>query len=192
MTAAEPRIPPKPISNEAFGMVLFLVVELMFFAGLASTYTVLRTGTANWKPDGLASLMSPLSMGNTVLLFVSAGSYFFATRALRREDTVGFRLHLSFTLALAVTFVGIQVYESGRLLDLLPMSDNLFGSVFYTYIGLHALHVVGGVALLAHVLFHGFRGQYNRYRHTAVTLTGWYWYFVVLVWVFIYLALYVY
>ena len=87
-------------------MILFLVAELMFFSGLASTYTVLRSGASTWKPEGLASLSSSLSMANTFLLFASAGSYFFATRALRREDPVFFRLHLSFTLLLALTFVG--------------------------------------------------------------------------------------
>ena len=180
------------MSNESFGMILFLIAELMFCAGLASTYTVLRTGSANWKPEGLASLASPLAVANTVLLFVSAASYFLATRALRREDTVFFRLHLTFTLLLALTFVAVQVHEFERLMHLLPMGGNLFGSVFYTFVGLHALHVIGGVVLLGHVLFHAVRGRYNRYRHTAVTLTGWYWYFVVAVWLFVFLALYIY
>jgi len=180
------------VSNEQFGMVLFLIAEIMFFAGLASTYTVLRNGTAEWKPAGLTSLASGLSIANTVLLFISAGSYFLAARALRREDPNGFRLYLGFTLALATTFVGIQIVETMRLLNALPMEGNIFGSVFYTYIWLHGLHVVGGVIFLGYVFVGAFQGRYHRYRHTGVTLAGWYWYFVVLVWVFLFLGLYVY
>jgi cytochrome c oxidase subunit 3 len=193
-STVETRVPRSSavISNETFGVLLFLISDTMFFAGLASTYTVLRVGSAQWRPPELPSLVSGLAVSNTVLLFASAASVFLATRAIRREDPIGLRLHLSFSIVLGLTFLAIQIRESMRLLKIVPMDGNLFGSVFYTYVGLHGVHVLGGLIFLGVVLWNALRGKYHRYRATPVLLASYYWYFVVLVWVFIFLGLYVF
>jgi cytochrome c oxidase subunit 3 len=172
-------------------MLLFLVGEMMFFAGLMSTYIVLRLGAEAWRPRGLPPLWRGLSLGNTLLLCVSGISMYLSRRSIRREDPVGLRLYLGITMALGLSFVAIQAYEYQRLMRIVPMAGNLFGSVFYWTGFLHALHVVVGIILLAFVLWRALRGKYHRYRSTGVTVSSLYWYFVVLVWVFLFIALYV-
>ena len=93
---------------------------------------------------------------------------------------------------LGAAFVGIQTYECGRLLRQLPLEGNIFGGVFYTFIGLHAIHVAAGLILLAYVFVNALRARYTRYHAEGVTVAALYWYFVVVVWVFLYLALYVF
>ena len=173
-------------------MVLLIVAELMFFGALASTYVVLRSGAKVWRPPELPELVSPLSLSNCVVLATSALSMFLAARAARREDPVGTRFHLGFGTLFGSVFVGIQCFEMARLMRIVPMSGNLFGSVFHTYIALHAVHVLGGIVILFCVLWKSLRGKYHRYRHTGVLVAGYYWYFVVLVWGFLYVALYLY
>lgn len=190
LSHAQPR-PPAQISNETFGMVLFLIAEVMFFAGLVSAYIVLRSGVAVWRPASLPSLYRGLSISNTVLLCLSACSMGVAQLAARRGDNAGLKLFLGVTLALGATFIGVQVYELQRLMHIVPLAGNVFGSVFYTLTGLHGIHVLGGVVLLGTVLWKAAHGRYNRRHATGVTLSALYWHFVVIVWVFLFAALYV-
>jgi cytochrome c oxidase subunit 3 len=172
-------------------MVLFLIAEVMFFAALVSAYIVLRKGAPEWPPRGLPPLARGLSVSNTVLLCLSAGSMLLSTRAVRRDDPDGLKLYLGITMALGMTFLGVQAYELLRLAGIIPVGEKLFRSVFYTVAGLHGVHVAGGVALLGLVLWRAFRGRYNPYRSAGVTISSLYWYFVVVVWVFLFFALYV-
>lgn len=172
-------------------MLLFLVAEIMFFAGLVSAYIVLRSGTAVWRPQGLPPLARGLSVSNTVLLCLSAVSTRLSQRAVLRNDFQGLRLYLGVTLLIGLTFLGVQGYEFHRLHEMVPYSGNVFGSVFYTLSGLHGLHVAGGVVWLALVTVQALRGLYSKSRCVGVSLFALYWYFVVIVWVFLFFALYV-
>lgn len=172
-------------------MLLFLIAECMFFAGLVSAYIVLRTGALQWRPVGLPTLVGGLSISNTVLLSLSGVSTLFAQRALARNDRQGLKQFLSVTLLAGVTFVGIQAYEFYRLHEIVPASGNIFGSVFYWYVGFHCAHVLVGVAWLLRVFRNASRGEYARERSTGVTVFALYWHFVVLVWIFLFFALYV-
>ena len=191
-SAAALQRPRGGISNEFFAMVLVIVAEVMFFGGLASAYTVLRTGAVTWRPPQTPDLVSALSIGNSVILFLSGIAVALAWRAVRRDDPAMFKFYLGTGLALGLVFVGIQGYELARLHRVVPMDGSLFGSIFYTYVGLHAAHVLGGVVLLVRVFVNALRGAYHRYRHAGVMAAAIYWLFVVAVWAFIYLALYVY
>ena len=181
----------KPISKEALGMVLFLIAETMFFAAFVGAYIVVRLASPHWRPGVLEDMVSALVIGNSVILLVSAFSMAFAQRATRRDDPAGLQLWVSASLLLGALFVGGQVLEFRRLLKLVPFGGNIFGSVFYSLSGFHALHVMGGVILLVYVLVNAFRGKYNAYRATGVHMAAAYWYFVGVVWIFLFYGLYI-
>jgi len=172
-------------------MVLFLVAEVMFFAGLVSAYVVLRTGAPEWRPAGLPPLARGLSVSNCALLCLSAVSTVLAQRRGRHRDTSGIKLYLLVTLAIGATFVGVQVYEIQRLSRVVPYTGSIFGNVFYTLIALHGVHVLGGLVGLAVVLYRAARGRFEGVRPVAVDLFALYWYFVIAVWIFLFFALYV-
>jgi cytochrome c oxidase subunit 3 len=165
---------------------------MMFFAGLVSTYIVLRTGAVTWRPASLPPLYEGLSIPNTVLLCLSGVSMALAQLAVRRGNVGALKFSLWATMALGATFVAIQVHEFQRLMQIVPFHGNVFGSVFYALSGLHGLHVLGGVILLATVVWKASHGQYGRRRETGVIVAALYWYFVVAVWLFLFVALYVF
>jgi heme/copper-type cytochrome/quinol oxidase subunit 3 len=78
-------------------------------------------------------------------------------------------------------FLAGQWLEFQRLGGWRP-ADGVYNMLFGTLAGLHGLHVVGGLALLAVVLYRAQCGQFSARRHLAVTAATYYWYFVVVVW----------
>ncbi|MBI4604541.1 MAG: heme-copper oxidase subunit III [Planctomycetes bacterium] len=189
----QPERPAQGISNETFGMILFLIAEVMFFAALVSTYIVLRNGVLVWRPANLPPLVSWISIANTATLCASAATMLLALRSVRRDDPDGLKLYLGSTLLLGCTFVAAQAYDLWRLLGFVTWRGNVFGSVFYALCGLlHGLHVLGGLAILACVTLRALRGRYHRYKATGVIAAGLYWHFVVAVWLFLFFALYVF
>jgi len=183
--------PSARISNEVFGMVLLIVAETMFFAAFVSTYVVSRTSAGQWRPADLPPLVTPLSIGNSVVLAASGVSMLLALLAVRRDDPVGLKLYLTITCALGLAFVGIQAFEFFRLMQVVPFGGSSFGNCFYVLGGVHGVHVLAGVILLCVVLANAIKGRYHRYRSTGVLLSSFYWWFVVIVWAFLFTALYV-
>lgn len=182
---------PSRISNEVFGMALFIVAETMFFAAFVSAYVVSRTSAGQWRPDDLPPLVTPASVGNAAVLAASGVSMLLALLAVRRDDPGGLKLYLTITCVLGLAFAGIQAFELSRLMRFVPWGGSSFGNCFYVLGGVHALHVLGGVVLLSIVLANAVRGKYHRYRAMGVLLASFYWWFVVIVWAFLFTALYV-
>jgi heme/copper-type cytochrome/quinol oxidase subunit 3 len=175
------------MKNETFGMYLFLLAEVMFFAALASVYTVLRNSAPEWHIAPVTSA----AYANLAVLIASGITMWLGGRAIRREDPIGLRIWLGITIVLGTAFLGAQVYEFFRLWPEIPLRT-VYGGVFYVYSALHGVHVLGGLIFLGVILIRGFQGKYNRYAHLGVALAALYWYFVVIVWVFLFLALYIY
>jgi cytochrome c oxidase subunit 3/cytochrome o ubiquinol oxidase subunit 3 len=73
----------------------------------------------------------------------------------------------------------------------LTISRNLFGTTFYTLVGLHALHVTGGVTMMLIVLGLALRRQVTTANPAGVELVAWYWHFVDAVWVVVFTVVYV-
>ncbi len=173
--------------NAAIGMLIFLGAEAMFFAGLISAYLVLRAGSTTWPPPDQPRLPVAVTAVNTLLLLCSGYSMWRA--AMRRHDAAGLRRGLAITAGLGTVFLVVQGSEWMRLLHYgLGASSSIYGGTFYTLIGCHAVHVLGGlVGILA--LF----GRVTRGRVAAagaVESCRLYWSFVVGVWPVLYVLVY--
>ena len=176
------------VENARFGIVLFVVAEIMFFGALVGMYIVLRLGASTWKPPGFPELALGIPLSNMAVLVLSGVFIILASRAIRREDPVG--LVSCLTLFCGALFAAVQYFEFARLLaEELPI-QNIFGTVFYTMAGLHALHVVGGVLLLSYVIVRAVRGKYHQHQRIGIDLALYYWLLVVVVWVFFFVILY--
>lgn len=192
MSAAAPYTPPRReplIPSAVLGMVVFLVTEVMLFAGLLSAYWVLRAGYAQWPPVGQPRLPIALTGANTVILLsslVPLAAAFRRTRAGERGTAA-----LLWAAALGATFLAVQGVEWSRLLAFgLSAKSGPYGSIFYTLIGVHAVHAAAGLGAL---LFGALRASRNRYRaeeHSGLTAIRLYWSFVVGVWPLLYLLVY--
>ena len=116
-----------------------------------------------------------------------------AERAGRLGRPEGLARALLATVLLGVLFLGIQGYEWLRLIEFgLKLSSGIYGSTFYTLIGIHGLHVLGAVLWLMVVLVQARRGRFTAQHHTGVETCAMYWTFVVALWPILYGLVYLY
>ena len=113
------------------------------------------------------------------------------SRAVREEGRLRLVCWLCLTLLCGAIFAAVQYFEFSRLLEEGLELKNIFGTVFYTMAGLHALHVAGGVLLLSYVIMGAIGGKYSPERRIGVDLVLYYWLMVVLVWIFFFVILYI-
>ncbi len=78
------------------------------------------------------------------------------------------------------------IYEHG-----LTISTNLFGTTYYSLVGLHGFHVTAGLLMLVIVLFFGFLGRVGPEQSARVEVLSMYWHFVDAVWVVVFTVVYV-
>jgi len=78
------------------------------------------------------------------------------------------------------------IYENG-----LTISTNLFGTTYYSLVGLHATHVVLGLLMLTMVLLFGLAGRVGQEQSARIEVLSMYWHFVDAVWVVVFTVVYV-
>lgn len=163
----------------------------MLFAGLISSYLVLRLGAAVWPPPLQPRLPVAVTGVNTLVLLASSVAMALAGRALARRDRRAVVARLRLAAALGALFLIVQGYEWVRLVGFgLTLSSGSYGTAFYTLIGAHALHVVAALAWLAVTLVMASRGRFDHGRTSAARACAMYWHFVVGLWPVLYVAVY--
>ncbi|MCP4805421.1 MAG: cytochrome c oxidase subunit 3 family protein [Proteobacteria bacterium] len=191
-----------------FGMWLFLVQEILFFAGLFMAYISMRylypetfTVTADFLDWKLGAL-------NTVILLGSSLTMALAVRAAQTDDKAMTVKMLAVTIACAFGFLIIKYIEySHKIHDgLLPGkwfshheldpvaavhdAPQLYFSVYFMMTGTHGLHVLIGIGVLVWLLIRAQRGDFNKDNFAPVENVGLYWHLVDLIWIFLFPLLY--
>ena len=182
--------PDTGLYNAKLGVWLFLASEVMLFGALFSSYILLRTGSLEW-PE--VDLNVPLATLNTMILITSSVTMVMAWAALRLRDLARSRKFLLATFLLAAGFMVVKGFEYAEEFahHLYPASNN-FMATYFTLTGLHGLHVVGGMVVIAYLLGPGAKmwakdpGRYTN----RIEIVGLYWHFVDLVWIFLFPSLY--
>ena len=130
---------------------------------------------------------------STICLLASSLTIILAERAFRRESTGGFRFWWATTILLAAVFLASTAVEWKRLIidRHLTISTNLFGTTFYSLVGLHASHVIVGLTLLALVLVFSLKGSIRPADGERIEMISWYWHFVDAVWVVVFTVVYI-
>ncbi len=165
------------------GLWLFLASETFLFAAvITSRYYLL--GVERPKELNL-----PLGLVLSLVLLLSSWTAYRAETFIATGHRRGFLRNTAFTIALGVVFlVGVGLEWSEGLRFFPP--GTLYGSVFFTLIGLHAFHVVSGLVALGLVLGLGRSGRFGPDDYWGVEAVVKYWFFVELAWLFIYPTLY--
>jgi len=185
------------------GMWVFLVTEIMFFGGLFLAYIVYRH--EYFEAFRAASHELDVSLGsfNTVVLLTSSLTMALAVHGAQVSRRGMVVVCLILTMILGTTFLGVKAYEYWHKWHehLVPgpgfvfhgpdpHNAQLFFSLYFAMTGLHALHMVIGIALLAILTLRAGQGMFNRLYYTPVEVSGLYWHFVDLVWIFLFPLLY--
>jgi len=172
------------------GMVCLIITEAAFFAIFVVAY-LYYVGKSTSGPMPAAVLHLPILA--TILLLSSSWTIVLAMRALRANATGRFARWWFLTFLLGASFLALTAREWARLIgtDGLTIATNLFGTTFYTLVGLHALHVTLGLTLIALVLALTLRGHVDVRHAERTEILSWYWHFVDGVWVIVFLTVYV-
>ena len=180
-----------PVSNARLAVVVLLVAETMFFAGLIGAYLVFRFGAAVWPPPQLPRLPLAVTWLNTGVLMTSGLTMLAALRAAREEHRRPLLRALVVTALLGIVFVGVQGVEWVRLVQFgLAPSTGTFGATFYTLIGTHAVHVLGAVLWLAVVALGAYGGRFGARQYVWVETCAIYWFFVCALWLALFALVY--
>jgi cytochrome c oxidase subunit 3/cytochrome o ubiquinol oxidase subunit 3 len=129
----------------------------------------------------------------TICLLSSSLTIHLAARALRRGSITTFGTLWFVTLALGATFLFGTAKEWHHLIydEGLTISTNLFGTTYYSLVGLHAFHVTAGLIGLFTVLMFTLFREVRREHADRVDVLSLYWHFVDAVWVVVFTVVYV-
>ena len=182
--------PDTGLYNAKMGIWLFLASEVILFGALFSSYVILRTGNPDWVQHPMNVSLATL---NTMILITSSVTVIMSWASLRLKDFAKFRIYFLITLLLAGGFMVVKGIEYNQEFSqgLFPWSDNYMG-IYFTLTGLHGLHVVGGMVVIAYLLGPGakmWKTAPEQYVN-RVESVGLYWHFVDLVWIFLFPSLY--
>ncbi len=184
--------PTRPLVPSAvIGVLIFIGAATMFFAGLMSAFMILKAGAIAWPPPNQPRLPGPVTAANTALLLFSGFTVARASGALRRSNIRTAAQWLAITAALGTIFLVVQGSEWIRLVNHgLGASGGNYAGVFYTLVGAHAIHLLGGLLFLAIVAYDTRRGRYSATHFGGVSAAQIYWFFIIFVWLVLYVVVY--
>ena len=201
-----------------FGMWVFLVTEIMFFGGMFAAYMLYRMWYFPGFAAASSELDIALGGTNTVVLIGSSLTVAMAVHAAqlgKKNQTVTL---LIATGILGLVFLVIKYFEykvkilghhlpDGTTITLFPAAGffdvsrspelapiasqvRIFMVLYFALTGMHALHMIIGIGVLAVILRMAIRGDFTKEWHVPVEIFGLYWHFVDIVWIFLFPLLY--
>jgi cytochrome c oxidase subunit III len=172
------------------GMVTLIIAESAIFTIFVVAY-LFYAGKSLSGPTPREVLSPPIFFSTCLLS--SSLTIHFTTKFLERGRQGAFLGMLSLTILLGGLFLygtGREwyrlIYEHG-----LTISTNLFGTTYYSLLGLHAFHVTAGLLMLSIVLLFGLAGRVGPEQAGRVDVLSLYWHFVDAVWVVVFTVVYV-
>ncbi len=185
-TPAEWRLPYRG----TVGMACLIIAEAAIFTIFVVAY-LYYVGKSLSGPTPREVLETPILF--TVCLLSSSLTIHLASKALERGARRAFVGLWLLTIALGGAFLFGTAQEWHRLIyeHGLTISTNLFGTTYYSLVGLHGLHVIVGLTLMAIVALFAVAGYVSREHSRRIGVLSLYWHFVDVVWVVVFTVVYV-
>ena len=174
------------------GIVCLILVESCIFLTFVVAYLFFIGKSAIGPQPREVLDLAPVVI-NSVALLSSSWTVVVAVRALESGKHGAFLGWLFCTVLHGGFFVAGTAREWSALMteDRLFISTNLFGTTFYSLVGLHLLHVLVGLAMLCGILMLGIGGRVRQTHAHEVDMVSWYWHFVDAVWILVFVTVYV-
>jgi cytochrome c oxidase subunit III len=187
-----PSIEPEWVlpSRGRVGMFSLIAAEAAIFTIFVVAY-IFYTGKSLSGPMPKDVLKLPIF--NTVCLLSSSLTIHLAVRALRNAKVAVFGLWWFATIALGAIFLFGTGREWHHLIfdEGLTINTNLFGTTYYSLVGLHAFHVIVGLIALSIGMIFTFLGKVKPEHSERLDVLSLYWHFVDAVWVVVFTVVYV-
>jgi cytochrome c oxidase subunit 3 len=190
------------------GMWLFLLQEVLFFTPFFVALYIFQY----WYPaafhEGSHHLDWKLGALNTVILLCSSFTMAAAVTSAQRGDRAKTVNFLIVTFLCACGFLIVKYFEYTHKIHVGTLPGGMFNqelfasgefkeprvplffSLYFAMTGLHGLHVIGGMVVIAWLIKRASRGDFSPSYFTPVEMVGLYWHFVDLVWIFLFPLLY--
>jgi len=189
----------------SFGMLLFIVSEIMFFVVFfwsffhASIFPAEIMGDSGawpikegvWPPYG-TKIVDPWNIPflNTMILLLSGTTVTWAHYSSVENNQKDLRKALLITVLLGLVFTLLQCYEYYHAE--LQWKDGIFSSNFYITTGFHGFHVMIGTIFLFVCYLRSRAGHFVRGQgHLGLEFASWYWHFVDVIWLFLFVFVYI-
>jgi cytochrome c oxidase subunit 3/cytochrome o ubiquinol oxidase subunit 3 len=171
-------------------MLALIVAETAIFMIFVVAY-IYYIGKSVSGPQPRQVLELPIF--NTVCLLSSSFTIWLAEHGLKKGALGTFKLWWALSFLLGAIFLGGTGLEWNKLIyhDGLTISTNLFGTTFYSLVGLHASHVIIGLTMLLIVLLFAVAGKVKPEHSKQIEVLSLYWHFVDAVWVVVFTVVYV-
>ncbi len=175
------------VPSSVLGMALFVFTELMLFAGLMSGFAIIRASALVWPPPDQPRLPLEATAVTTLALLTSGVLLFVARRRFRKSRAAALN-PLLLSVAFGAFFVVFQGFEWVALIGQgLTLTSSTLGWFFFLIVGMHALHAVVALGMLANAWVRLRRGWLASSQLATVEV---FWYFVVGVWPALYATVY--
>jgi cytochrome c oxidase subunit 3 len=180
-----------------FGMWFFLMTELIFFGGMFLLYSVYRSKYA--ADFHTAALDENIVIGslNTVILITSSFTMALSISAIRKGNNLLSSWLQAGTMTMGCIFlvnkyfewsdkIGRGIYPDSPLMMQKKKGEILFYGLYYVMTGIHAFHVIVGIAVIGTMLFLTRSGAIDSRSFVKLENTGLYWHFVDIVWIYLF------
>ncbi len=183
------------------GMWIFLFTELFLFGGLFLAYAVFRSKYPHEFHQGGLELNTFVGTLNTVILLVSSATVAMSITALqKRNKTLSLGL-LTITILLAGAFMvnkyfewthkfHYEIWPGSEVVENMAHGETVFFGLYYMMTGLHALHVIIGVIVIAVTMQKIREEKVNSENTLLLENAGLYWHLVDLIWIFLFPLMY--
>lgn len=182
------------VANLKWGMLLFIVSEIMFFVAFFWAFFHSSINPSHvlggvWPPAYLA-VLNPwkIPLLNTIILLSSGATVTYAHHSIVWGSKPDALKALILTILLAIIFTALQAFEYTSAS--FSISDSVYGSIFYMITGFHGFHVFVGTCFLAVCAFRLYLNHFTREHHVGFEFAAWYWHFVDVVWLFLFITVY--
>ena len=172
------------------GMYCLIAAEVAIFTIFVIAY-IFYIGKSATGPQPRDVLHIPTFL--TICLLSSSLTIHFAVRSLKSGNLRSFGVWLLSTIALGSIFLLGTLREWHQLIydEGLTIQTNLFGTTYYSLVGLHAFHVTVGLVALATVMVFSLRKDVGKQHAERVEVLSMYWHFVDVVWVVVFTVVYI-
>lgn len=164
-----------------------LASEIVIFGGLVTCYVLFRLRHPEWAAEAEHTKMAAGAF-NTFVLLTSSLFVVFAHQAANEKRTADAAKYLTWTILGGLVFLLVKSYEyTSEISHGFTITRSVFWAFYYTGTALHAVHVIGGMTIMAIIIPDVKKGLHL----SRVENIGIYWHFVDMVWLFLFPLFYI-
>jgi len=211
--------PVQQFNTAKLGMWLFLAQELLFFSGLFVAYGVYRSWYPEAWVVGSHLLDYKMGAINTCVLLLSSFTAVMAVRSAQKGNRKATGNFLLMTIVFAGVFMVVKYFEYTHkfhvgflpgshfaphgegLVEIVdaarktgvnayPFHLRTFFGLYFMMTGVHGVHVLVGMFVMAWMYNRNRKGEFSRRYFTPIEMTALYWHLVDIIWIFLFPLLY--